>query len=71
MVLPGETAGGLPATICEDCMMLMILRVCRSGAGYYLGYICPQHGPYSRESGYFKSKAEATEALESDQWERR
>lgn len=71
MVMPGETTGGMPVTICENCFLLMPLRVWQSAAGYFLGYICPQCGPYSRESGYFKSKAEATEALESDQWERR
>lgn len=36
------------------------LQVLRSAAGYYLGYFCPQCGPYSRETGYMtKEQAEA------------
>lgn len=39
------------------------LEVLHSAAGYYLGYTCPKCGPISRESGYFKSRAEADAAL--------
>jgi len=61
MALPGETLySGVPRTS-ADCGVELVARVCRSGAGFYIGSCC-RCGPYSRESGYFASRAEA-EAL--------
>lgn len=48
------------------------LKVMKSAAGYYLGHACyvEEDGgfkyevPYSRESGYFRTKEEAQQALE-------
>jgi hypothetical protein len=46
---------GLDGIACEDCGTHLSLQVCKSNAGYYLGYYCDCCGPYSRETGYFKS----------------
>ena len=48
---------------CMDCKSEMELDVQSSAAGYYLGYFCPQCGPYDRVSGYFKDYGEAKVAL--------
>ena len=41
------------------------LYVQHSAAGYYLGFFCPQCGPYSRESDYFRKREAANAALAS------
>ena len=56
MVLPGETTGGALSTKCSECGRDLPLKVCSSGAGHYLGYFCPECGPYSRESGYMSAE---------------
>jgi len=61
MTLPGETVGAY-TTQC-DCGQELRLGVQRSAAGYYLGFFCPKCGPYSRESGYYRTREEAAEAL--------
>ena len=38
---------------CEDCNTELPLKVLRSAAGHYLGYWCPNCGPYSRMSSYY------------------
>lgn len=44
------------------------LKVCRGGAGYYIGTF-NQDGPISRESvEYFKTRFEAEQALENGAW---
>ena len=65
MTMHGETiATGAPLK-CEEANcenygpQLMI-----SSAGHYIGYSCRLCGPYSRESGYYKTKAEAQAALD-------
>jgi hypothetical protein len=64
MTLPGETLySGAPRT-CEDCGVELVPRVCRSGAGFYIGTWC-HCGPESRESGYFASCGEAEAVLEA------
>ena len=61
-MIPGETIlSGAPST-CPDCQIRLVLQVCRSAAGYYLGTYC-NCGPYSRESEYFDSREEAEKAL--------
>ena len=64
MTVAFETVG-MEGAMCNDEHepIQLLLKVCHSFAGYYLGYQCPQCGPYSRESGYFKTEEEATEAL--------
>jgi hypothetical protein len=64
-VIAGETVGGTPSTNC-DCGAEMPLAVQRSGAGYYLGYFCPNCGPYSRESGYYDTREEAQADMEDE-----
>jgi hypothetical protein len=63
MALPGETLlTGAPMT-CPDCGQdVTVLRVLQSAAGYYIGTRC-DCGPYSRESGYYKTRELAAKAL--------
>lgn len=58
MTLFGETNGLFGAT-CIGCNSPLELRVLRSFAGYYVGYMCDNCGPYSRESGYYHTHEEA------------
>jgi len=46
---------------CEECGTLE-LQVLRSAAGYYIGTAC-NCGPYSRESGYFRTHEDAVKVL--------
>lgn len=62
MALYGELAGYNESVTCS-CGVVMPLEVLHSGGGYYLGYFCPKCGPYSRESGYFRTEEEADKAL--------
>lgn len=58
-MLPGETIlSGAPVLpgVSE-------FQVLRSNAGWYVGTMC-EEGPYSRESGYFKTREEAQSALD-------
>lgn len=70
MAMPGETINlGAPST-CEDCGVHVQLEVLRGNAGAYIGTQC-NCGPYSRESGYYDSMADARADLETDTWIRR
>lgn len=60
-MLPGECVG-LNGTRC-NCGLDLPLEVCQSAAGYYLGYWCPQCGPFSRETVYM-AEEKAKEELE-------
>lgn len=60
MALEGELKG-LQGTTCMDCHTPLKLQVLQSAAGFYLGYFCPQCGPYSRETGYYPTR-DAAEA---------
>lgn len=68
-MLPGECNGADGYTCVGDGdddshkEIKLVLQVCSSAAGFYLGYICPKCGPISRETGYFKSWAKANAAL--------
>jgi hypothetical protein len=68
-MLPGECVGSLTET-CFDCRSEMEIKVCKSAAGFYLGFICPKCGPYSRESGYYPNMVEAQAALDSGAYHR-
>jgi hypothetical protein len=65
MALPGETIYGSGVERCEDCGVELTPAVCESGAGFYIGTWC-RCGPYSRESGYFSTRAEAAAILGAD-----
>lgn len=62
MAVKGELKG-LNGITCEDCGAHLSLQVCKSNAGYYLGYLCECCGPYSRETGYFKTSEIAEREL--------
>lgn len=66
MVMPGETVRATTHP-CPDCKKTMTLEVLHA-SGYYLGFWChnpdcPEPGPYSRETDYFATRAQAEEAL--------
>jgi hypothetical protein len=64
MVMRGETiATGAPST-CPDCGTVLTLEALASGAGWYVGTFC-ECGPYSRESGYYRTEREAQDVLDS------
>lgn len=64
MTLPGECVLDTQ-TVCMECGTPLDIQVLCSAAGYYIGFFCPECGPYSRESGYFRSREEAEKALNS------
>ena len=68
-MLKGETRfGGAPAPEpCENCGGTEFpLQVCFSGGGYYVGTLCGGCGaPESRETGYFRRRADAEKTLQS------
>jgi hypothetical protein len=51
-----------PTTV-DDSGDTLVLQVCKSGAGYYLGYLCKDGCPWDRTSGYFAEEYEATTEL--------
>lgn len=61
MTLPGETKGFLGA-ICS-CGKVLELEILITPAGYYLGYLCSNCGPWSRETGYYRNRASALKDL--------
>ena len=69
MVMTGETVasilGGTPPNtykcFCGSDMALSVHKTC----AFYIGYVCDKCGPFSRESGYYKAKEEADDALGS------
>lgn len=69
-MIPGETVATGALTTCLDCGEELKPKVCRSGAGYYVGYWCQQDGPHSRESGYYASSEAATLALKEGRYGR-
>ena len=62
MALTGECVKA-SSTACIECGAELSIKVCVSAAGYYIGFFCPQCGPYSRESGYYGSREEVEMAL--------
>ena len=61
MVLQGETIATGAASTCPDCDTKLELKVFYT-CMYYVGTWC-KCGPYSRETCYFETLAEAEEAL--------
>ena len=62
MTLPGECVRDVE-TNCVECGAHIEIQVCKSMAGYYVGFWCDRCGPYSRESGYYYCRKEAEKAL--------
>ena len=65
MTLPGECVNDTE-TKCMDCQTHLKVDVQHSAAGYYIGFFCPNCGPYSRESGYYRTIDEARKALDQE-----
>ena len=42
----------------------LVFGIYQSAAGFYIGRICPECGPFDRQSGYFESREKAEEYLE-------
>lgn len=62
MTLPDECVNDTK-TICHECGTELSIGVQKSAAGYYVGFWCDRCGPYSRESGYYRSHEDAETAL--------
>ena len=69
MTLPGECVRDIETT-CVECGAHLEIQVCKSMAGYYVGFWCDCCGPYSRESGYYRSYEEAEKALSTGSYGR-
>jgi len=69
MVLPRETIKLGASPQCPDCKIHVDLAICHSPAGFYIGTYC-NCGPYSRESGYYKTESEAQKALDKGDYHR-
>lgn len=65
MALAGEITGHKPEITCDLCKRTLKLEVLHSGGGYYIGYWCPECGPYGRESSYYSTRQDAEAALKS------
>jgi DNA-directed RNA polymerase subunit RPC12/RpoP len=48
---------------CLDCGAELPLKVLKSSSAYYIGYFCPNCGPYGRISEYFQTAALAEAVL--------
>lgn len=44
---------------CVECGRRLKVGVYKSHAGWYVGYVCEECGPFSRISTYFQNKDEA------------
>jgi hypothetical protein len=70
-MIPGETvASGAPVTCGKEPCGATGPMVTRSAAGWYVGYYCARCGPYSRESIYYKTAEEASDALNAGTYAR-
>lgn len=60
-MLQGETIHSGANDSC--CGVALKIQVLHSAAGYYIGTQCPNCGPYSRESGYYKCEQDAIDDI--------
>jgi hypothetical protein len=67
MTLPGECVNDTE-TECYVCKRKLKIEVCKSAAGYYIGFYCLNCGPYSRESGYYRTIEEAQKDLDNESY---
>ena len=57
---------------CPDCGANMPVKVCMSGAGFYIGQWCNNCGPWNRLSyDYYPTQEAAQTLLDNDTWKRR
>lgn len=63
MAIEGELSG-TQGVFCS-CGAELPFEVLQSAAGFYLGYFCPNCGPWSRESEYFPSQKTAEAFMKS------
>ena len=63
MAIKGELNGLKLEITCIDCKETLPLDVHQSEAGYYIGFLCPNCGPYSRETRYYRTYDFASKAL--------
>ena len=52
-------------TKCTVCKTVLTLKICRSAAGYYLGFECPNCGPHDRVSSYYETESRAQSLLDA------
>jgi hypothetical protein len=69
MTLPGECVNARE-TICHECGTELEIDIQKSAAGFYIGFWCGRCGPYSRESGYYRSYEDAEKALSTGSYGR-
>ena len=69
MTLSGECVNSSKTT-CHECGTELSIDIQKSAAGYYVGFWCENCGPYSRESGYYRSYEEAEKALSTGSYGR-
>jgi len=69
IMLPGETIATGAENPCPVCNTVLVNEVLHSPAGYYIGTQC-KCGPYSRESGYYRTSDIAQWALDHGGYER-
>ncbi len=69
MAGPGETIRTGAPRKCPECKVWVKDKVYSSPAGHYIGTMC-DCGPYSRESGYYRSREEAETALKNGDYGR-
>ena len=62
-MIPGECVEDV-TTACTECNEKLDIGVYQSNAGYYIGFWCPNCGPYSRESRYYRNEVEASVDLQ-------
>lgn len=68
-MIEGETLLSGASETCCECGETVRLGVYLSAAGYYVGTRC-RCGPYTRESGYYATEREASEALAEGSYRR-
>jgi hypothetical protein len=57
---------------CPDCGIKLPIKVCMSGAGYYIGQYCGSCGPINRLSlNYFPTAESAQRELDSNEYFKR
>ena len=68
-MLAGETIASGVASTCRECGTKLTNQVLRSTAGFYIGTRC-ECGPYSRESDYYATEADAQKDLDANAFTR-
>ena len=67
-MLPGECVHDV-RTVCLSCCRRLDIEPLQSAAGWYAGFWCPECGPYSRETGYYKTMDEVYRMIEENRIE--